>query len=90
MWLPLSAGLPPHESEDEIPAGKPPSLSGSGVTKLTSQSQIGKQRSKAVPVSFDDYHSLWKGIATSVTSYNQQDDCKSVATVLRRFFSEVR
>ena len=70
-----SAGLPPHESEDEpLLEGKSPSLRSSGDGKRsTSQSRRGKRR---VPISFDDYHALWKGIATSVTSYKQQDECK--------------
>ena len=71
-----SAGLPPHEGEDEPLEGKPPSLGSGEGRRSTSQSRRGKRRNKAVPISFDDYHALWKGIATSVTSYKQQDECK--------------
>ncbi len=30
-------------------------------------------------VSFDDYHALWRGIATSITGYKPSDDCTSLS-----------
>lgn len=39
----------------------------------------GKGRSRKVPVSFNDYHTLWRGIATSIVSYDKhrENDCKT-------------
>ena len=30
------------------------------------------------PVSYDNYHILWKGIATSITDYKRTNQCKSL------------
>ena len=75
MCVPHPAGLPPHEIEEEPPVSKSLSLTGSEGKRPESLSWRSK-RPKAMPISFDSYHALWKGIATSVTTYSQQDSCK--------------
>ena len=37
-----------------------------------------KRRNESIPISFTDYHRLWKGIATSIVNYDKhrENDCK--------------
>ncbi len=58
-------GLPPYEID--TPPESP---------KLTSQTPVSRQKKPMKPVSYDDYHVLWKGIATSITKYECNNGCK--------------
>ena len=42
---------------------------------------ISRERSTYLkPVSFDNYYTLWKGIATSIHGYKEPNGCKCVNT----------
>ncbi len=65
-----AAGLTPYDSES------------GGVTPLPLDSfadtlrESGKPKARLKPVSFDDYFTLWKGIATSIHGYKEPNECK--------------
>lgn len=47
---------------------------------LTSYRHSAASREKKVqlkPVSFDDYYTLWRGIATSIHGYKENNNCKN-------------
>lgn len=66
--LRVDAGLTPYDSES------------GGVTPLPLDSfadtlrESGKQKARLKPVSFDDYFTLWKGIATSIHGYKEPNE----------------
>lgn len=63
-----TAGLTPYDSdmgEAPLPMQDTPQSSRDKKTQLK-------------PVSFDDYHTLWRGIATSIHSYRDPNDCEYV------------
>ena len=72
------AGLAPYDenegvSPEESFVKKPPSAASRPRAKL-------RRHRTPKPVSFDDYHALWKGIATSLTSYQQPNSCELTFT----------
>ena len=74
MWhcILTTAGLTPYDSES------------GGVTPMTPDlfltshrdSASRERKVKLKPVSFDDYHTLWRGIATSIHGYKENNNCK--------------
>ena len=63
------AGLTPYDSD----------IGSKGETPLPMQDTTQSSRDKKAqlkPVSFDDYHTLWRGIATSIHSYRDPNDCE--------------
>ena len=62
------AGLTPYDSES------------GGVTPFPSVVGTPKENrgrmTKLKPVSFDDYYTLWRGIATSIHGYKDPNDCE--------------
>ena len=78
------AGLTPHEEEQ----GAETEVMSIESEQKSMQSDMTDKRSLRQPVSFDDYHTLWKGIATSLTVYKQQSKlCMSIHVVNMFVFS---
>ncbi len=63
------AGLTPFEPD--TPPQSPHRTVNENETSVSTQGKPMK------PVSYDDYHILWKGIATSITDYKRTNQCKS-------------
>ena len=67
-----TAGLPPYECEEDG-VGR---ASSPKVTRPPSLPRERRKTRKRATISFDEYHALWKGIATSVTEYHRPNPCK--------------
>lgn len=68
MLFYFAAGLPPYEID--TPPQSP---------KVSRQTSVSRQTKPMKPVSYDEYHVLWKGIATSITKYERNNECKALA-----------
>ena len=69
----FSAGVTPFGSETQSrPQSQP--LSQEPITLPLPSSSSTSRIQKIKPVSFDDYHMLWKGLATSSPSNKQKDN----------------
>ena len=79
------AGLPPYEvsqeRDQECEGGTTIRASPSAVSTPPSRRSRNRCR-KAKQISFDDYHLLWKGLATSVPTYSPNNQCKSQIQLL--------
>ncbi len=78
------AGLQPYEAVEAQTESRaagdvslPSTPASPGMQRLRSSRRRRRRSQLAKPISFDDYHTLWKGIATSVTTYRQPNICKS-------------
>ena len=72
LLSPSIAGLPPYECEEEG-VGR---ASSPKVTRPPSLPRERRKMRKRATISFDEYHALWKGIATSVTEYHHPNPRK--------------
>ena len=46
----------------------------------TTNATVDERKDQVKMISFDDYHALWKGIATSITGHKKTNlDCKFLA-----------
>lgn len=61
-----AAGLTPYDMLTES----------GGRSPMTPDAASRERSIQVKPVSFDDYHTLWRGIATSITGYRKPNDCK--------------
>ncbi len=74
-----SAGLPAYEANEDYrtePHPVRPDRPSSTPGKRVGSGRRPRRKQATKPISFDDYHALWKGIATSVTTYRQPNMCR--------------
>lgn len=66
------AGLTPYDSDSSgwtpTPGRTPLRIEDDRLTR--------EKNVQLKPVSFDDYHMLWRGIATSITGYQKPNNCR--------------
>ena len=65
-----AAGLTPYEPDTPPQSPK--------LTTAETALPISRQAKPAKLISYDDYHILWKGIATSVSEYKHNNDRKLI------------
>lgn len=68
------AGLPPYDSDSG--AVTPMDDPSADMPKVSRE-----MKAQLKPVSFDDYYTLWRGIATSIHGYREPNHCESPITV---------
>lgn len=70
------AGLTPYDSHKSL---CPSQLS----LPINNSPQQTQKQFKNIP--FDDYHTLWQGLATSVPAYNPSNKCNSAIVIISCF-----